>query len=58
MDKIKVKRSDYGLKAQKTLAWGNALRNNETTSPHPPPKEGEKATKKIIQNQINHKNQS
>ena len=27
MDKIKVEKSDYGLKAQKTLAWGNALRN-------------------------------
>jgi len=27
MNNIKVEKSDYGLKAQKTLAWGNALRN-------------------------------
>ena len=27
MNNIKIEKSDYGLKAQNTIAWGNALRN-------------------------------
>ena len=36
MDNIKVEKSDYGLKAQNILAWGNALRNGVKPPLTPP----------------------